>query len=331
VAARSTGGRRRARESRAAPAGAFLSFGPARDPPCRARRPEGGGSGLRRAGVTLPVTLSAPALRRLSRNALRRFHVRTRAGALRFIRAAGFCYAFTAGPGRLPGLFDVLDTRSDTRRWAWAWDWKEALPSAKKVFYGRVLRRKPTFISLDYVPHFFALTGNVGDPDDCRRLYDAGRLSYAARGVYELVAQSGPLTTRQIRQALEPHRRGSSSRLLRALAELQSLFLLARVGEVGDNPGNYAYVWDIFDRWLPDAVGRASRISHREAASAVLAQYVRLTGAPRAEDAACLFEWEPEVLQTAIQDLRRAGRLVPVRGPRGEERLALRAALRRRA
>jgi hypothetical protein len=57
-----------------------------------------------------PVTLSAAALRRLSRGTIRHFCVRTRAQALQFIRAAGFCYAFTAGPGRLPGLFDVLDT-----------------------------------------------------------------------------------------------------------------------------------------------------------------------------------------------------------------------------
>ena len=99
-------------------------------------------------------------------------------------------------PGSLPGLFDVLATRSGDRRWGWVWDWKEALPAAKKVFYGRVLRRKPTFISLEYVPHFFALTGNVGDPDDYQRLYDAGRLSYSARRIYELVAREGPLTTR---------------------------------------------------------------------------------------------------------------------------------------
>lgn len=277
------------------------------------------------------MTLSGAALRRLRRDAVRRFRVRTQNQALRFIRAVGFCYAFTAGPGQLPGLFDVLDTRSENRRWAWAWDWKEALPSAKKVFYGRVLHRKPTFISLEFVPHFFALTGNVGDPDDYHRLYEAGRLSYSARRVYELITRGGPLTTRQIRQALEPDRRGSSSRLLRALAELQGLFLLARIGEVGDNPGNYAYVWDAFDRWLPDAVRRASRISQRQAAAAVLARYLRLAGAPRPGDAAALFEWPPPVLAAAIQDLRDDGRIVTVRGPDGEERLALRAVLTRLA
>src|SRR5207253_5379152 len=64
-------------------------------------------------------------------------------------------------------------------------------------------------------------------------------------------------------------RRGSSARLLRALAELQNLFLLARIGEVGDNPGNYAFVWDLLVRWLPDVPGRAAGISHRAAAAEI--------------------------------------------------------------
>ncbi|TMI84205.1 MAG: winged helix DNA-binding domain-containing protein [Bacillati bacterium ANGP1] len=194
--------------------------------------------------------LSERAIRRLREQVLRHHRVRSKFDALRFIRAVGYCYAFTPGPGRLPSLFEVLDTRSDDRRWAWAWDWKEALPSEKRVFYGRILARKPTFISLAFLPHFFALTGNVGEPDDYSRLYEAGRLSALAKRVYETVAAGGPLTTRQIRAAVEPDRRGSSARLLRALAELQNLFLLARTGEVGDNPGNYAFVWDLLVRWL---------------------------------------------------------------------------------
>ena len=241
----------------------------------------------------------------------------------------GYCYAFTPGPGRLPSLFEVLDTRSDDRRWAWAWDWKEALPSEKRVFYGRILARKPTFISLEFLPHFFALTGNVGEPDDYSRLYEAGRLSALAKRVYELVAAGGPLTTRQIRAAVEPHRRGSSARLLRALAELQTLFLLARIGEVGDNPGNYAYVWDLLVRWLPDVAGRAAGISHRAAAAAVLEQYVRNTGAPRPEDAAALFGWPASVLAAAVNDLRGESVLDLARGADGEDRLVLRTTLAR--
>lgn len=266
-------------------------------------------------------------MRRLSEQDWRHYRIHTKNEALRFIRAVGFCYAFTPGPGRIPSLFEVLATRSEDVRWSWVWEWKEALPSEKRVFYGRVLARKPTFIAIDLLPFFFALTGNVGDPDDHARLYEEGRLSALARRVHEVVAGSGPITTRQIRSAVEPERRGSSPRLVRALAELQNVFLLARVGEVGDNPGNYAYVWDLFARWLPDVVARASTISHRAAAAAVLEQYVRIAGAPRPKEAAALFAWPLLVLEGAIADLRDRGVLDIVRGPHAEDRLVHRAVL----
>ena len=270
-------------------------------------------------------------MRSLSEQSWRHSRIRTKIEALRFIRTVGFCYAFTPGPGRIPSLFEVLGTRSEDVRWSWVWDWKEALPAEKQVFYGRILARKPTFISIALLPFFFALTGNVGEPDDHARLYEEGRLSALARRVHEIVAGRGPLTTRQIRAAVEPERRGSSPRLLRALAELQQLFLVARVGEVGDNPGNYAYVWDLFTRWLPDVVARASTISHRAAAAAVLEQYVRIGGAPRPQEAAALFGWPPLVLDTAIAGLRNRGVLGIVRGPHAKDRLVLRVPLKQTA
>ncbi len=276
---------------------------------------------------TTPV-LSGAVIRRLRKQVTSHYRIHTKKQALGFIRAVGFCYAFTPGPGHLPSLFEVLDTRSDDVRWSWAWEWKEALPTAKRVFYGRVLARKPTFISMEFLPNFFALTGNVGGPDDYARLYDEGRLSALARRVFECIASRGPMTTRQVRADVEPNRRGSSPRLGRALAELQNLFLLARIGEVGNNPGNYAYVWDLFERWLPDVVARASGITHREAAAAVLEQYVRITGAPHPADAAALFEWSRLALETAIADLQNCGMLIVAQGPAGEDRLVHRAALR---
>jgi hypothetical protein len=283
--------------------------------------------------VTEPVptsqTLSGGVIKRLRKQVTNSYRIRTKTQAFRFIQDIGYCYAFTRGPGYLPCLFEALDTRSDDRRWSWAWDWKEALPSEKRVYYGRVLGRKPTFISMEFLPHFFALTGNVGEPDDYKRLYDGGRLSYLARMVYELAAAQAPLTTRQIRAAVEPNRRGSSARLLRALADLQNLFLVARIGETGDNPGTYSYVWDLFDRWLPRVVARAAGIAHRTAAATVLGQYVSIAGAPRPEDAAALFEWPPPVLTTAIGDLRAQGSVVIARGPDGEDRLVTRAGLLR--
>lgn len=61
------------------------------------------------------------------------YRVRTKRAALAFVDHVGFCYAFTGGPGGLPGLFDVLATRSIDRKWEWAWQWKDDLATDKKA------------------------------------------------------------------------------------------------------------------------------------------------------------------------------------------------------
>ena len=71
----------------------------------------------------MPLVPSAVARHR--RSVLRRFRVRTARDALRFVDALGFCFAFTGGPSGLPGLFDVLATRSVDQMWTWAWRWKD--------------------------------------------------------------------------------------------------------------------------------------------------------------------------------------------------------------
>lgn len=196
-------------------------------------------------------------LNRYRRARLRRFDVRTEAQCRRFVDAMGFCYAFTAGPGGIPGIFDVIGTRSTDRMWSWAWQWKEHLATARRLFYGRVIRRKPTFISLALLPHFYALTGNAGDPDDYLAAYETGHLSLRAREVYEQLARQGRLNTWELRRRfISPGESGA--RLHRALGELQERFLIAKVGEV-EGRGSYAFIWGTFERWMPDAIDRLAR------------------------------------------------------------------------
>jgi len=149
------------------------------------------------------VPLSRAQIRRYRHTVVGRHRVRTKAAALRFVNAVGFCYAFTSGPGDLPALFDVLDTRSISRMWSWAWQWKDELASERHLFYGRIVRRKPTLISLAYVPHFFALTGNVGEPDDYLQAYREGRLGLLAGRI-----ESATGFTAQSRERFSAEERG---------------------------------------------------------------------------------------------------------------------------
>ena len=244
--------------------------------------------------------LSWHVVARYRRRLLARFQVRTKRGALAFVNHLGFCYAFTAGPGDLPGLFDVLATRSIDRMWSLAWQWKDELATEKRLYYGKVLRRKPTYVSFSLLPQFYALSGNVGEPDDYLQAYREGRLSMLAKQIFEYLRDHAPCSTWVLRKQFVP--RGSSgSSFHRALAALQERFLVCKVGE--QERGGYSFIWDTFDRWLPHVVREAKAVSTAHAAADVLARYLRTTGAAKPADIAALFEWSPAMMIQTLEIL----------------------------
>lgn len=243
------------------------------------------------------MPLSRTHIRRYRRAVVGRHRVRTKAAALRFVNAVGFCYAFTSGPGELPALFDVLDTRSVNQMWSWAWQWKDELASERQLFYGRSVRRKPTLISLAHVPHFFALTGNVGEADDYLQAYREGRLGTLAKDVYEFLRAHGPCSTWTLRRQFISGR-GRSGTLQRALVGLQEHCLIAKVGEVEN--GSFSFIWDTFHRWMPQAIRAAARVTTDTAAATLLERYLRTVGAASERTAAGLFEWPPAMFARAV-------------------------------
>jgi hypothetical protein len=245
--------------------------------------------------MTVPA-LTPAALVRYRRAVLRPHRVRTRHAALRFVEALGFCYAFTGGPGGLPGLFDVLATRSIDRMWSWAWQWKDDLASAKRLHYGKVIRRKPSYISLTMLPAFYALSGNVGEPDDYLEAYRAGRLSLLAKTLYEQILADGPVSTWTLRRQFVP-RGQSGARFHRALDDLQALFLIAKAGE--EEEWRNGFIWDAFHRWMPQVVGAAGKITAEDAAARVLERYVRTVGLATDADITGLFGWTPRRIEAA--------------------------------
>src|SRR3990172_6597793 len=243
------------------------------------------------------LTLTPAAVTRYRRALLRPHRVHTRQGALRFINTLGFCFAFTGGPGGLPGLFDVLATRSIDRMWSWAWQWKDEMATARRVHYGKVIRRKPSYIALTMLPAFYALSGNVGEPDDHLQAYREGRLSLLAKTLYEQILAEGPVSTWTLRRRFVP-RGESGARFHRALDDLQERLLVAKVAE--EEEWRNGFIWDAFHRWMPETVKAAGRLTSEAAAGAVLDRYVRIVGAAATTDIEATFGWNPRLAQAAV-------------------------------
>jgi hypothetical protein len=242
------------------------------------------------------LTLTPSRLRRYRRGVVRRYRVRTAAGALRVIDALGFCYAFTGGPGGLPGLFDVVATRSTDRMWSWTWQWKDDLATRRRVHYGKVIRRKPSYVSLTMLPAFYALSGNLGEPDDHLQAFREGRLSLLARAIYEHILADGPVSTWALRRLYVP-RGEAGSKFHRALDDLQERFLIAKVAEAEE--WRNGFIWDAFHRWMPQVVDAARSLTAHEAAAQVLDRYLRIVGAASERDVIATFGWNPHLARQA--------------------------------
>ena len=255
--------------------------------------------------------------------------VRTKDEALDFLNDVGLCLLFSANNIELPSLWGVLcgedrplPSHHDNRELGLAWRWKDELPIAGKVLYGKFLRRKPVFISLDLAPNFYALSPNYGDPaEDYMQEYLDGRLSVEAKQVFEVLLEKGASPTSRLRREAGLAGKANASRFDRALAELQMDFRISKVAISDANRWGYCYVYDLLPRHFADAVEAAQAITGKQAREVILLHYLRTVVASTTREVRMLFGWQPGDVDRLVGRLADEGRLrqgVQIEGAEGE-------------
>ena len=255
--------------------------------------------GTRRSSNTEPL----PAVLR-HRAAVNRAHrVRNPDQLVQMIGACGFAYGFTlrAGDAAIPACFDHLSTSDDAQRWNWMWVWKDDLPEAKRLYYGALLVRKPTFVSNALLPTFYATFGRAGEADDHFEDVRAGRLSDIGRRIIEYLGAKGETQTKRMRAELGITSKDGKLQYGKAIDEVQRLMYVARVRAVGEGREDYNYTYDLFVRRYPEIVKTAERISSADATLALLDRTVELAGAVTPKQLARLFEWDEALQERAIR------------------------------
>jgi len=218
-------------------------------------------------------------------------------GALRFIRELGFVLLMPISGSELPSLHAA--TRDS---WAW-WDWKQTLPGRRACYYAKLLRRRGTFVSWEWFPRFYAA---YADPRPYWRQYREGLLSREEKQILDLLAERGPLMTRDIRLAYGPRSKANTRLVKSVLVELQRRFLITAAG--GSTEGWSHHRWDLVDRWVRgDLLLQAQRTPRHEARAALILQHVRNALATTPADVAWLFGWERPVVEAAVRELLEAG------------------------
>ena len=241
--------------------------------------------------------------------------MKTADALVRMVDDLGFCFAFTGESAYpIPAAFDHLDTRSDGRKWEWMWGWKDELAEKKRLYYGKLLVKKPTFVSMEMLPTFYATFGRAGDADDHLEDVRAGRLSEIARRVIEFLAVNGETQTKRMRSALGITSQEGKSDYAKAIEELQRLMYVARVRAVGEGREDYNYTYDLFVHRYPETVRAAERASSADAMTALLAHLLHLAGGVSEAKVTKLFDWSEDRVAHAARRLELKKALVRTDG-----------------
>ena len=270
--------------------------------------------------LTLDQLQAARADRYRQRHQLR---VSSEEEALGFLNDVGICSLFSAKGIEIPSLWGALcgenrpvPRHHDSLELGLAWQWKDTLPIAGYVLYGKFLRKRPVFIALDLAPYFYALSPNYGDPaEDYLQDYLDGRLSVEAKLVYETLLELGALPTSRLRREAGLAGKANATRFDRALAELQMDFRIVRVAISDANRWGYCYVYDLLPRRFPEIVEASRIIKSREAREAILLRYLRTVVAATPQQIRGAMGWvlsdiERAASRLAQHDLLYAGRRV---------------------
>ena len=234
----------------------------------------------------------------------RTHRVRNSAQLVAMVDALGFCFAFTGEAAYpIPSAFDHLSTSDDSRKWEWMWPWKDELAEAKKLYYGKLLVKKPTFVSMKMLPTFYATFGRAGEQDDHLEDVRAGRMPELARRVVEYLQHRGETQKKRMRADLGIESKEGRGDLERAIEELQRLMYVARVKAVGERSDDYNYTYDLFVRRYPETVKAAERLSSADATATLLQRLLELVGGATPKQVGRLFDWDAERTERAAAAL----------------------------
>jgi len=243
--------------------------------------------------------------------------LQTVADARSFVDDVGFCHFWPIKDVELSNLFHAIAGREkdvprhhDDADLGRCWGWKDDSLDKKWWYYGKLLRRRATFVSLEFLPHFYALSENFGDLDDYLQEYEDGLMTADAKAVYEAILENGPLNAVRLRREAHMLSSGAKSRFDRALVELQVGLKVLPIGVAQAGGWNYAFVYEIVQRYYPELPERARPIKRSEARRVLVERYLDDVIAVDRKMIAKVFYvlgWTPRELDQTIAALMERG------------------------
>jgi len=218
--------------------------------------------------------------------------IRTIEQARAFLEEVGFCLMYPQRPAVLVPTFIGAFVGSDERLPGWQHAYADPRAASATELMVRLLRERSAFeailfegnngflVAASVFPYFYALVGER-NPKQAPKAGSRSPYSALACDAFELIQRHGPISKQKMQETL-----GGSVSLAAldgALGELWSKLRITRV----DYKASEGSVWDLLQRWAPDAVKEGVGLSVPEALSALVSKYLD-----------CVIAVEPADLET---------------------------------
>jgi hypothetical protein len=242
--------------------------------------------------------------------------LRTIQDAIAFIQARGFVTLWPIKGIELPSLWSavagsrpVASEHDDPGHITWTW--KDQMLDQRRWYYAKLLRGKATFVSLEMLPFFYALSQRDADLDDFRQVYRAGTLSHEALKIADAILEHGPLDTLQLRRRAGLSRPESKARFERGLTELQRGLWILPIGIAEAGAWRYAFIYELLDRWYPQIPSQAGMLRRMEAREILIERYLEAVGAASESAIRKVFQWKHDPIGKALANLSNQGKAIP--------------------
>jgi hypothetical protein len=247
---------------------------------------------------------------------LPQLRVRGEKTALQFVNEVGFCFTLSDFGLPVASLYVAVCGRRHPRRpkhthsdpeIGLTWSLKDDLPAKRLTYYGKLVKGKPTLVSLELLPAFCELIRDGKGSGDYILDFRHGRMTRAAVAILEALHDAGPLVTPELRKAVAMREPDRTADFDRAMAELQRGLWIVKVEEIYDP--DFYYRWDLLDNWLPAVVKASLELSREHAVSRLVAIYLRSAAASQARFLAGLFGVGMGEVESALRSLLEDGRI----------------------
>jgi len=146
--------------------------------------------------------------------------------------------------------------------------------------------------------------------------YEDGKMTAEAKAIYEAIMENGPLDTVRLRREARMSAESAKSRFDRALVELQVGLKLLPIGVARTGAWNYAFTYELFQRWFPEVPEQARAIKRSEARQVLVQRYLDNVVATDRKMIAKVFhvlKWTSKELEHTIAALLEKGAIQEVR------------------